>query len=198
MTRIIGAPTLDDALAQLRERVAQNEERGERTLIFCEDRLTLLAERAILSAVGGTFLAEVTTFARFLSGEAKALSKQGSVMEIAALLAEHEKELLCFRRNSAQAVYETIAQFSASRVDADLIRAGAEQTDGMLKNKLLDLSLLFEEYAAFLRERGMVDENGYLALLPARVEERAKGMHVVFFAFPSFTRQAPARILIAV
>ncbi len=190
MTRIIGAPTLDDALAQLRERVAQNEERGERTLIFCEDRLTLLAERAILSAVGGTFLAEVTTFARFLSGEAKALSKQGSVMEIAALLAEHEKELLCFRRNSAQAVYETIAQFSASRVDAGLIRAGAEQTDGMLKNKLLDLSLLFEEYAAFLRERGMVDENGYLALLPARVEERAKGMHVVFFAFPSFTRQA--------
>ena len=55
MPKIIGAPTLDDALLALRRTVSEAERRGEKTLIFCEDRLTLLAERAVLDAVGGTF-----------------------------------------------------------------------------------------------------------------------------------------------
>ena len=37
MPNIIGAPTLDDALSALAAAVSENEERGERTLIFCED-----------------------------------------------------------------------------------------------------------------------------------------------------------------
>ena len=67
MINAIGAPTLDDALAVLAERIAANEARGEKNFIFCEDRLTLLAERAVLEKSGGTFLTEVSTFARFLS-----------------------------------------------------------------------------------------------------------------------------------
>ena len=35
-----------------------------------EDRLSLAAERTVCSAVGGTFLTSVYTFARFLSSEA--------------------------------------------------------------------------------------------------------------------------------
>ena len=68
MPTVIGAPTLDGALGYLTAAVAANESKGEKTLIFCEDRLTLLAERAVLHAVEGTMLTEVTTFARFLSG----------------------------------------------------------------------------------------------------------------------------------
>ena len=84
MATIIGAPTLDDALFVLAARVSACEERGEKCLVFCEDSLTLLAERAVLERTGGTFLTEVTTFARFLSGERRVLSKQGSVMAISA------------------------------------------------------------------------------------------------------------------
>ena len=62
MTHIIGAPTLDDALAALSRRVVQTEARREKTLVFCEDSLTLLAERAVLKESGATFLTEVTTF----------------------------------------------------------------------------------------------------------------------------------------
>ena len=189
MADIIGAPTLSDALAALRAWAADKEGTGKRNLIFCEDRLTLLAERAVLDALGGTFLTEVTTFARFLAGSASVLSKQGSVMAISAIISD-SAELTCFRADSAQVVYETIAQLSASRVTPEMLREAAAETDGMLRRKLSDLSSVQEAYERFLREKGMVDENGYLALLPETIERELRGANVCFFAFPSFTRQA--------
>ncbi len=189
MADIIGAPTLSDALAALRVWAADKEGTGKRNLIFCEDRLTLLAERAVLDALGGTFLTEVTTFARFLAGSASVLSKQGSVMAISAIISD-SAELTCFRADSAQVVYETIAQLSASRVTPEMLREAAAETDGMLRRKLSDLSSVQEAYERFLREKGMVDENGYLALLPETIERELRGANVCFFAFPSFTRQA--------
>lgn len=194
MAKIIGAPTLDDALAALRVCVGENEARGEKSLIFCEDKLTLLAERAVLSELKGTFLSEVTTFARYLSGP-KVLSKQGSVMEIAALTEEYRDKLLCFNGRAAKTVYETIAQLSASKVDAEILRAGAEETGGTLKVKLLDLAFLLEKYDERLREKGMLDESGYLALLPEKIASgELKSTHVIFFGFSSFTKQAQAGV----
>ena len=193
MPNIIGAPTLDDALSALSAAVSENEGRGGRTLIFCEDKVTLLAERAVLEAVGGTMLTEVTTFARFLSGAktgARLLSKQGSVMAVSAILSAKEQELNIFRRGAAQAVYETLAQLMASRVDEELLLRGAEEAEGTLSAKLKDLALLLAAYKEFLRARGFVDESGYLALLPEALS--AAGLcetNVIFFAFPSFTRQ---------
>ena len=191
MPKIIGAPTLDDALLALRRTVSEAERRGEKTLIFCEDRLTLLAERAVLDAVGGTFDTEVTTFARYLSGSARVLSKHGSVMEIAALIAESKGELSCFGEGAAQVVYETVAQLAASRVSAEMLRASAAESEGLLREKLNDLALIEEKYRAFLRERGLTDESGYLALLPDKIASGGlSGTNVCFFAFPSFTAQA--------
>ena len=196
MTKLITAYTTDDALSALAEEVGTHEREGARTIIFCEDRLTLLAERAVLKACGGTFLAEVTTFRRFLNLHAggRTLSKQGSVLEIAALMGKYEDKLTCFRRRAAQAVYETIAQLSASRVTEEDLLACAEETEGLLKRKISDLAFLLGKYHEFLRERALVDENGYLALLPALIAEKAADAHVIFFAFPSFTRQGQACI----
>ncbi len=187
MTHIICCKDLSDALGALTACVSAREGKN---IVFCEDRLTLLAERAVLSRRKASFQTEVTTFSRFLSGEKRVLSKQGSVMKLASLIEAHAGDLGCFKKGAAQAVYETIAQLSASRVDGAALRAGAEQTEGLLKLKLTDLALLLEEYTSFLQDSGYVDENGYLALLPSAVERAAKGAHVVFFAFPSFTKQA--------
>ncbi len=166
---IIGAPTLDDALAALAAQISKAEERGEKNFIFCEDRLTLLTERAVLDAAGGaTFSTEVSTFARFLSGERKVLSKAGSVVALSAIMQEKKDALVCFRETQAEAVYETIAQLLSSRVDAALLRRSAEETEGTLQRKLSDLALLLEEYGAFLQEKELVDENGYLGLLPEK------------------------------
>ena len=197
MAMLIGAPTLDGALEELHRRVSFYEERGERTLVFCEDALTLLAERAVLRGRQATFLTDVTTFARWLSG-GRVLSKQGSVAAVSVILTRLAGRLACFSANAAQAVYETIAQLSASRVDADKLREGARQSEGMLRAKLEDLALVYEEYAAFLKERGLLDENGYLALFPEKLASGAvRGVNVIFFGFTSFTRQAAEGILAA-
>ena len=80
MANLILAPTLHEALRALADRIGRAEARGQRNLVFCEDSLTLLAERAVLERTGGTFLTEVTTFARFLSEEA-AGNGSGSLFE---------------------------------------------------------------------------------------------------------------------
>ena len=198
MANLILAPTLHEALRALADRIGRAEARGQRNLVFCEDSLTLLAERAVLERTGGTFLTEVTTFARFLSEEAagRVLSKHGSVMAVSAILAE-SRDLSCFSERAAETVYETLAQMAASRVDAAQLRAGAQKTEGTLRAKLSDLALLSERYAAFLAKTGVLDESGYLALLPSAVGRRAKGINVFFVAFPSFTRQSAEGIAAA-
>ena len=191
MLKLIEAPTLDDALSALSERARKNETLSRKTLVFCEDRLTLLAERAVLKGTGGTFFSEVTTFKRFLSGAEHTLSKEGSVTVLSALIEKHEGELNCFKKGAAQAVYETLAQLAASRVDAALLKESAERTEGMLRLKLLDLGFLLERYGDFLKERNLLDENGYLALLPEKISSGAlTDTDVFFFCFPSFTGQA--------
>lgn len=190
MINTIRAATLQDALEALSGEIAQKEAAGERNYIFCEDRLTLLAERAVLKKSGGTFLSEVTTFARYLESEKPVLSKEGSVMKINELILKRKGEG-CFTGGSARAVYETIAQLSASRVDADALLLAARSTDGILQRKLNDLAYLLKEYEAFLDGNGLIDENGYLALLPDKIADgNLEDANVFFFAFPSFTRQA--------
>lgn len=187
--QLIGAPTLDDALNGLKALVSELEEAGKRVVVFSEDRMTLLVERAITEALGGTFLTEVTTFARFLRGSGKILGKQGSVMAINAILTEQANNLRCFKKGAARSVYETIAQLSASGIDGETLLRSADETSGMLSGKLRDLALIVEEYRNFLAEKQLVDENGYLMRLPDAVREQLQGVHIVFFAFPSFTRQ---------
>ncbi len=189
MAKIIGAPTLDDALTALGREVAYHEAKNEHVLVFCEDRLTLLAERAAIRLSGGSFLTEVTTFARYLSGEAHTVSKFGSVMALSAIMEEEADNLRCFGVGAAQAVYETLAQLLASRVTADMLRESASLAGGMLARKLADLALLLERYEAFLQERNLLDENGFLALLPQKIE-RERPQAVLFFGFSSFTKQA--------
>lgn len=197
MPKLICSTSLDGALSALCSLCKENEANYERTVVFCEDRLTLLCERAILRVLDGTILTEVKTFARTLA-EKNVLSKQGSVVLIETLIEENRERLLCFGPNSAQAVYETIAQLSASRVDAAFLRESAAEAEGALKNKLLDLALLVEAYGARLQEKNMLDENSYLSLLPRELsKEEYREKHIVFFGFSSFTKQAQEGVVAA-
>lgn len=181
---------MDAALDSLCELACSNQERGEKNLIFCEDKLTLLCERGVLSGAGGTFHTEVTTFARYLSGPG-VLSKQGSVMLISSIIEENREKLLCFSERSAPAVYETIAQLNASRVDEEMLKGSALVSEGLLKSKLLDLSFIFKTYRERLKERNLLDESEYLSLLPEKIlVDDLSDTNVFFFGFSSFTKQA--------
>ena len=208
MVKLIGAYTLSECLEAMAENIAAYEELGRRNLIFCEDRLTLVAERALLRKRGGTFLSEVTTFARFLKTDSKVLSRQGSVMAVGNLISRLQKEgkLQCFTRvgggiNAAKCIYEQIAQFIASELTPESLRESVTcLKDDALRGKMLDLALLYEEYDAFLKENGYLDEGGYLTLLPnaLRAEPNIENTNVFFLCFSSFTAQAVKSIQTAI
>jgi ATP-dependent helicase/DNAse subunit B len=155
------------------------EQSGKQNVIFCEDRLTLIAERALLKRMGGTFDTSVSTFARFLKSEERAISKQGSVMAVGEVMTRLQREgaLQCFTTtfgvgNNARCIYETLAQMSASEVTPEVLRQSlALLPEDSLKRKISDLALIFEGYTAFLEEKGFLDESKYLTLLPQRIRK---------------------------
>ena len=55
MIRAIGAYSLSECMEIMARLVAEGERADEnkRSVVFCEDRLTLIAERALTAATGG-------------------------------------------------------------------------------------------------------------------------------------------------
>lgn len=198
MIKAICAPNLSSALDALKKIIIKNETDKKHTVIFCEDRLTLAAERIICSAVGGTFLSSVYTFARFLSSERGArgdvLSSQGSAMAIRAIIEENKPSLKLFQKLSssaaAGAVYDTIALLYSSKISADDLKKAA--LGGLLGNKLADVALIYGEYEKYLSSSGKTDRNAYLRELPEVIKQsdKTKNADIVFLGFQSFTKSS--------
>ena len=197
--RIILAPTA----SELTQYLASLPEEGK-TVIFCEDRLTLEVERAVAEKKGVTFDTSVTTFARFLRAQrgGRVLSKQGSVLVIGSIASKNAAKLRCFGKNPAGAaarLYETIAQLRAALVTPEMLEDSAREVEGNLAEKLSDIALVYREYLDFLGG-GYLDESGVLALLPEAMQDGRHGIagaHAVFAGFASFTKQAAAGIAAA-
>lgn len=204
MRAVIKAYTLSECMDAMAEYAEAYEKRDEENLIFCEDRLTLIAERALTKRMGGTFQSSVATFARFLKTDERTVSKQGSVMAVGEVMTRllRQNELQCFTSvsgvgNNAKSIYETLAQFSASEVTPEILRESAMLLpNDALKKKTLDLALIYEGYNEFLNARGLLDESRYLALLPAHIREKEnlENTNVFFLCFSSFTAQAAQTI----
>lgn len=195
MIKAITCPATSAALERLKKIISDNREAGKRTVIFCEDRLTLAAERTVCAAVGGTFTASVYTFARFLSAErgksADVLTSQGSAMAIRRIIEENKDKLKLFGKLSASSaaasVYDTIALLYSSKISAD--DCGKAAADGLLESKLHDIAIIYSAYDAYLKESGKTDRNAYLRELPEVIarSEKIKGSEVVFLCYQSFT-----------
>lgn len=195
MIKSISCAALSVALDQLKTIVRENEDRGIRTVIFCEDRLSLAAERTVCAAVEGTFLTAVYTFARFLSAECgkpdNVLSAQGSAMAIRRIIEKNRSKLSLFKQltapSAAQAVYDTIALLYSSRVSAEDIAKAAE--GGLFGGKLKDLAVIYAEYMQYLKDSGLQDRNGYLKRLASVIEgsPAVRGATVIFLGFQAFT-----------
>lgn len=211
MNIILKAYTLSecmDAMASFVHGETEYGRLGERNLIFCEDRLTLLAEKALIAKTGGTFESTVTTFARFLKTDTRAISKQGSVMAVGEVMARLQREgvLQCFTTaagigNNAKCIYETLAQMSASEITPEVLRESlALLPDDMLKKKIADLAAIYEGYTAFLQENRFLDESRYLSLLPAYIknDKSLRNANIIFLGFSSFTAQAAQAIRAAI
>lgn len=166
-------------------------------MVFCEDRLSLAAERTVCAAVEGTFLTSVFTFARFLAAECgkpqNVLSAQGSAMAVRRIIEENRGKLTIFKQlaspSAAQTVYDTIALLYSSGISAEDISVAAER-GGLLGGKLKDIALIYGEYMNYLKDNGLQDRNGYLRRLAPVIEGSSaiRGATVVFLGFQAFTR----------
>lgn len=196
MLHALNCAALSVALEQLKKIVARNEEKGLSTVIFCEDRLSLAAERTVCAAVEGTFSTSVFTLARFLASEngkaENVLSSQGSAMAVRKIIEDKKSGLTLFKKLSAagaaQSVYDTIALLYSSRVSAEDAAKAAEK-GGILGGKLHDLAIIYSEYEKYLKESGKQDRNAYLRQLGGIISESRKirGSCVVFLGFQAFT-----------
>ncbi|MBQ3506758.1 MAG: PD-(D/E)XK nuclease family protein [Clostridia bacterium] len=208
MVTVLKAYTLSECMEAMSLYAQAYEQQGEQNLIFCEDRLTLIAERALTTRMGGTFLSSVSTFARLLKTEEKTISKQGSVMAVGEIMTRLQREnaLQCFTGlssvgSNAKCIYETLAQFSASDITPETLEENlAQLPDDTLKRKTSDLAKIFRAYTEFLLENAFLDESKYLALLPKRIREEKvlADKNVFFLCFSSFTAQAAHTIRAAI
>ncbi|MCM1439094.1 MAG: PD-(D/E)XK nuclease family protein [Roseburia sp.] len=200
MSKVYVAPCLSAGLEKFKEIVCAHAEKdggeGRRLVVFCEDRLSLVAERAVCEAVGGTFAVSVYTLSRFLTGEAgicdNVLSAEGSAMAIRKLIEKNRDKLQLFKRlskaSAAQEVYDTIALLYSSKVSADDL-CGLDTESRLLARKLHDLQLLYRVYSDYLKGCGAVDRNAYLRRLPVAIgaSDKIAGADVLFLGFQSFT-----------
>ncbi len=199
MKTAIKAYTLSECMEAMAEYAASYESLGGENIIFCEDRLTLVAERALLRKTGGSFRTSVTTFARFLRVDGRAVSKQGSAMLVGEVMTrlQREHKLQCFTSaagigKNAKYVYETLAQLASSQIAPEMLKEnGALLPEDTLKKKIFDLAEIYAGYLSALSERGYLDESKYLTLLPKRIREEnsLKGKNVFFLCYTAFTAQ---------
>ena len=73
----------------------------ERTVIFCEDKLTLSMEKAIVERLGGTFNVEVLTFGRYIKktgSDNNALTKESAAIVVKKILGSMKGELKTLSR----------------------------------------------------------------------------------------------------
>lgn len=166
-----------------------------RNLVFCEEKLTLMTERNICSAFGGTFNTEVYSFGNFLRAKdktEKTLSKEGSSMVIKTVL--KDLPLKCFNRTGrdiAPALFEVISQLKSAKITpTDLFNASVSAV-GMLSDKLADISTVFSAYEKYLEERELTDQNTALSALPELIQkdEEMPVTDVYIVGYVGFTGQ---------
>ena len=79
----------------------QSRSPDERTVIFCEDKLTLSMEKAIVKRLGGTFNVEVLTFGRYIKkagSDGNALTKESAAIVVKKVLGSMKSDLKTLSR----------------------------------------------------------------------------------------------------
>lgn len=166
-----------------------------KNLVFTEEKFSLMTERRICDAFGGTFNTDVYSFGSFLRGKIKnvrVLGKEGLTMVVKKSL--DEAELKCFKSSTkglAPNLFELIMQLKSACVGVDEIKRGADSCSGILKDKLTDVATVYEAYEKFIKDKGLFDQSGTLSLLPEIIKGNTdiKKADVYLVGFSSFTAQ---------
>ena len=168
--------TYYDCIAAAAKKAASFGNRPDvKTLLFCEDKLTLSLELAVAKETGGTFAAEVSSFGRFArkyGGAKNVISKEGSAMIVRKIFSAQANNLRVFdpTANSpalSSATAELIAQLKSAKVTPDDLTGCLDECPKNIAAKIADISLIYAEYENYLKINSFADSNNALAALPA-------------------------------
>lgn len=172
----------------------------DKIFVFCEDKLTLSTESALVGETGGTFNAEVCSFGRFASkryGKTSDLSKEGAAMVVKKILAAKRSELKAFARIEASPTLaaelsELIAQLKSAKITPEALLACEGDCPENVAAKVHDVAVAFREYEDFLEKRGLTDSNNSLRHLPdlIRADRAIKDARAIIVGYSSVTRQS--------
>lgn len=182
-------PTLVDLVGE------NKEDLQKRKLVFCEAKISLMAERLICEKNGGSFNTEVYSFGNYLRAKKKIdnlLSKEGSSMAVKRILSSNA--LTCLnksRANLAPTMFELIIQLKSAKITPDDVIRASSTVTGVLKNKLGDVATVYQEYEKFILENGYVDQSSALSFLPDVILNSTdiENSEVFLVGFSGFTAQ---------
>ena len=176
-----------------------NDMKGK-NIIFCEEKVLLMAERILLSACGGTLNTEVYSFGNYLRNKrpnGKELSKEGSAMAVKRILST--VQLNTFRASRlglAPSLFELIIQLKSAKVGVEDLQRASEECFGTLKNKIEDVIAVYSGYENYIKESGFDDQSSALSYLPEVIEsdEDVSFADVYIVGFNGWTNQLRAGI----
>lgn len=165
-------------------------------IIFCEDAISLMTERAICNSFNGTLNTQVNSFGNYLylkKPTTNVLSMEGSAMVTKKVLTT--VNLNCFNQSKidcASTLYDVINKLKSSSITPDDLLACAENTHGVLKDKLFDIAKVYDAYEKYLIENKLIDQNTAFTFLPDIVknDEELENTDVYIVGFTSISENA--------
>ena len=169
----------------------------ESVYVFTETRSTLSFERKIAQKDGGFFGVNVYGFSRYVylnSKEKNYLSKSASSLLVRSVIGKKKdslKRLKDVDYKFAPALYELISQLKSAKVTPEDLQSVIDGESGAFGSKLADIKIIYEEYEKYVKENNLIDESGFLSLMPSLIknDEKLKGSKVVIAGISSLTRQ---------
>lgn len=167
----------------LYEKIRSHMARGEHAILLVPEQATYAAERRLCDALGGLLGVEVYSFERFSErllerfGRVRPfLSVEGRHMVLRRAAYRNRSKLSVFSRvytarGFAESMDEWIGRFKQSCITPEDLSAAVEKLDpdSLLCRKLSDISLLYRDSEAFLKERYLTAQDlltEVLAVLP--------------------------------
>ncbi|MBQ3116469.1 MAG: exodeoxyribonuclease V subunit gamma [Clostridia bacterium] len=169
---------------------------GEKNVIFCEAKVSLMIERFLCEQLGGTFNTEVYSFGKYLHKHKKldkVLSAEGSAMAVKKILSK--VGLKCFKasyRTLAPSLYNLIILLKSAKISPEVLADNSALSNGVLKNKLEDIYSIYNQYERFIKDNDFVDQSSLLDFLPDVIDssEEIKEANVYLVGYSGFTAQA--------
>ena len=163
--------------------------------VIVPDRASLEAERALLSAVGGSFNTQVKTFRRLAADilpKYDYLSKQAGIMALSGIIKDHRDELTCYVKGVdtpgfVENMYDTISMMKYCKITPKQLLTNLPKS---VKGKAQDIAILYQAYLDYTDSR-FIDSADKLDLLCDSIAETDAFSNGYFYLydFDNFSTQ---------